>query len=184
MLRRGQVPEWASPISPINERVDDPRRWNPDVPFPDLAFGKFMSFQDKEGEVINLINRADPRSITDIIASVMDLDEDFVWLEAPNPRPQRMLNCGRRVKTILAILDTRTDPQQNTCIVFVDLRGLGLWPQWLIVPDGEFDATTFVDGLQIEFLEGWSVIVLGGQGRPQGGIARVRSGDLLEISDQ
>ena len=47
----------------------------------------------------------------------------------PTHRPTRMYWKGRRVNSVIAVVETYKHPPEESRIVVLDLRGLGLWPQ-------------------------------------------------------
>ena len=159
VLRRGQVIEWGSPLS---ERLLQPGRWQPATETPPPLHGRFLAFQTKEDVVIQIIARPDPRTLQQIAAAVMDIEDDDVWVLAPEPRPERLESCGRRVRSVIAVLDRTLDEPRAQTLIFADLRGVGRWVQWLLI-DGElFDPLPFIDGLQLVYCEGWSLVIQGG----------------------
>ena len=82
--------------------------------------------------------------------------------------------------TIVAVLDDRLARPNNSQIIFLDLRGVGAWPQWVIVQNHYFHLGEYLEELQIEVVDGFSVVY---GGRPEGrdGGIHVECGDLVEV---
>ncbi|CAE7193341.1 unnamed protein product [Symbiodinium sp. CCMP2592] len=107
IFQAGQVVDWCSPLS---ERLDTPRRWNPNAEMPQPRAG---------------------RSPLQIVSDAMDVDVEHTWILL-GPRPLFLPTCvesedGRW----LALEDERFDPEP-----FIDSLQLVHCPGWSIVIQG------------------------------------------------
>ena len=82
--------------------------------------------------MIQIIARPDPRTLQQIAAAVMDIEDDDVWVLAPEPRPERLESCGRRVRSVIAVLDRTLDEPRAQTLIFADLRS---WPVGTVAAD-------------------------------------------------
>ena len=46
-------------------------------------------------------------------------------------------------------------------VIFLDLRGLAMFPQWAVLTQPTFDPATYLAGLQFPDLVGWTTTVQG-----------------------
>ena len=63
----------------------------------------------------------------------------------------------------MAVIDYDWPMDDDAVIIFVDLRGLGLFMQWVRVPDMIFDPTAYYESLQLVELQGWTLTIGGGE---------------------
>ncbi|CAE7378412.1 grxB [Symbiodinium sp. CCMP2456] len=176
--RQGEVPEWASELS---TRMDDPGRWRPEVDHPQHLPGRHIEFQGEEQTFLHQLDRTvapDPQRMAD---HAFGTQQGEVWLRAPTQRPMRMYARGKRVHSIIAVLGTARYPRDSTRVVFLDTRPLGLWPQWVALAGDFMNPGAYAEGLQIPYVEGYSLIVKGGRRCRDGVRIRVLDGEVIEL---
>ena len=67
-------------------------------------------------------------------------------------------------------------------MVFLDLHGLGLFPQWVVLPGPFFNSAEYLEGiLQAPTVEGWTIVVEGGELLGDGTTLKVKDGETLNI---
>ncbi|CAE7254963.1 Pol [Symbiodinium sp. CCMP2456] len=177
-LRRGEVPEWATELE---DRLTDPTRWRPEVDHPQHLPGRHIEFQGEEQTFLHQLDRnaaPDPQRMAD---HAFGAHQGEVWLRAPTQRPMRMYARGKRVHSIIAVLSAARYPRDNTKVVFLDTRPIGLWPQWVAIPGDLLDPGAYAEGLQIPYIEGYSLIIKGGQRHRDGVRIRVLDGEVIEF---
>ena len=81
----------------------------------------------------------------------------------------------------IAVVETDSYDMRATTVVFADLRGVGLWPQWIALNQVSFDTVEYIDGLQLPRMQGWSVVIYGGRRRPEGHTLDVADGETLSF---
>ena len=123
--------------------------------------------------------RNDGRSLTTCAAEALDYAPGQCWTRTPDPRIASLALNGRRIWDQVAVLDGQDQYDQNSIIVFLDLRPLAHFPQWLQLPDNVFDARAYFDGLQIEVDGQWTLMIEGGEPLPEPHLLRVRDRETL-----
>ncbi|CAE7299602.1 unnamed protein product [Symbiodinium sp. CCMP2592] len=176
--RRGEAAEWASDI---DLRLDDPGRWNPQTSHPEPQRGRYIEFQAEEDRFLHAVDRHAARTPIQIVCAELNRTTNDTWLRAPTDRPRALCHFGQCVHTIVAVLSEARHPSTRFRAVIMDLRGVGLWPQWLAIEGDTMHPGDYIDGLQIPYREGYSVVVLGGQRTEDGVHLRVQDGELLEV---
>ena len=178
ILPRGAVVEWATDLE---NRLSSATGWNPDTEPPTSRSGRYLALQSEDNQAIV---QATANIATDPLLAAADalgLARGTVWLRAPTHRIERLCERGRRVRSTVAVVNAEAFPIRSTTIVFLDLRGVALWPQWVALPRPIFDAAAYVEGLQVEYQRGWSLVVYGGIRRPDGRL-NVDDGERLTVT--
>ncbi|CAE7722823.1 unnamed protein product, partial [Symbiodinium sp. CCMP2456] len=176
--RRGEVPEWATEL---DTRLADTTRWRPEVDHPQHLPGRHIEFQGEEQTFLHQLDRTvapDPQRMAD---HAFGAAQGEVWIRAPTQRPMRMYARGKRVHSIIAVLGASRYPRDRTKVVFLDTRPIGLWPQWVAVPGDFLDPGAYAEGLQIPYIEGYSLIIKGGRRHRDGVRIRVLDGEVIEF---
>ncbi|CAE7830408.1 Pol [Symbiodinium sp. CCMP2592] len=181
VLPRGQVVEWAGHLE---DRLDDPARWNPESEHPALREGRLISFQSATDQFMYKANRRDNMQPMQVATWAFNVQESQIWLRAPTERPHRLCWAGHRVHSVIAVVDRALFQPADTQIVFLDLRGIGHWPQWVAVQDHLFHAGLYVESLQIEVIPEYTIVVRGGTPHGNEGHVWVADGDTLDIHFQ
>ncbi|CAE7367133.1 unnamed protein product [Symbiodinium sp. CCMP2592] len=177
---RGEPAEWASEA---DLRLVDPARWNPRAPHPEVQRGRFIEFQAEEDRFLHAVDRNAARTPIQIACNELQRDSTTTWLRAPTDRPRHLCHFGQCVHTIVAVVSEIRHPTARYNAVIMDLRGVGLWPQWVAIEGNMMNPGEYVDGLHIPYPEGYSVVVLGGRKADDGIHLHVRDGELLEEED-
>ena len=178
ILPRGAVVDWATDLE---NRLSSAAGWNPDTEPPTSRTGRYLALQSEDNQAIVQATAniaADPLLAA---ADALGLERGTVWLRAPTHRIERLCERGRRVRSTVAVVNAAANPIHSTTIVFLDLRGVARWPQWVALPRPIFDAATYVEGLQVEYQRGWSLVVYGGIRRPDGRLD-VDDGERLTVT--
>eukprot|EP00439_Symbiodinium_sp_Y106_P033670 s652_g4.t1 len=142
IMPRGIVCGWSDELQ---DRVMRPDRWNPDIEPPCPVTGLHYVFQGAEDQVVQELDE-DKRSN-------MLLDNVGHGPLTPGLRALPSMAAVYGIK--LPCLMVRTSTTRTVSVlVFLDLRPLAHFPQWLQLPDTVFDARAYFDGLQIEDADG------------------------------
>ncbi|CAE7754403.1 Pol, partial [Symbiodinium sp. CCMP2456] len=177
-LRRGEVPEWATEL---DTRLTDTTRWRPDVDHPQHLPGRHIEFQGEEQTFLHLLDRTVPPDPQRMADHAFGASQGDVWIRAPTQRPMRMYARGKRVHSIIAVLGAGRYPRDTTKVVFLDTRPIGLWPQWVAIPGDFLDPGAYAEGLQIPYIEGYSLVIKGGRRHRDGVRIRVLDGEVIEL---
>ena len=178
VLPRGQVVHW---MSELDTRLADPGRWDPTTETPQPRPGRFIALQSEEEQYIHQATR-DQLPPLDVAATVFGHPAHTIWLRAPTERPTYLELAGRRIHSIVAVLEYEAHPMGQTTVLFLDLRGIGKWPQWLAISGRVFDPDAYVDGLQLPFIEEHSVVIYGGIPRGGGNTLLVEDGEVITMT--
>ena len=178
VLPRGQVVHW---MSELDTRLADPGRWDPTTEAPQPQPGRFIALQSEEEQYIHQATR-DQLPPLDVAATVFGHPAHTIWLRAPTERPTYLELAGRRIHSIVAVLEYEAHPMGQTTVLFLDLRGIGKWPQWLAISGRVFDPDAYVDGLQLPFIEEHSVVIYGGIPRGGGNTLLVEDGEVITMT--
>ncbi|CAE7763408.1 unnamed protein product [Symbiodinium sp. CCMP2456] len=112
----------------------------------------------------------------------LGMNIDSFWVKAPEERPRRLYHRGRRVHSLMAIVPGQDYRREDNWVIFVDLRCVGLWPQWVILSDDNFDAGQYIESLQLPFVSDFSLVVHGGRRRRDGRTVKIQDGELLVVT--
>ncbi|CAE7214421.1 unnamed protein product, partial [Symbiodinium sp. CCMP2456] len=159
LLQRGAVVDWPSPI---RDRFMDPDRWRPSTDHPPHADGKYIGFQSELEQHLHLINRQGERDPIEVASAAFDRPASSFWLRAPTQRPHRLYWNGKRLHSIIAVVPSSTYPRGTFKFVMVDMRGIGGWVQWVAVRGHSFDVGAYLEDIQVEYIQGYSLVVQGG----------------------
>ena len=103
--------------------------------------------------------------------------ETVVFL--PEEQTPHLAHAGRTIYEQVAVVGSSGADPSSLCIVFVDLRPLTVFPQWLQMTTDTFDPRTYIHDLQqIQGIEDWVIVVEGGEPM-RGGRLRVRHRETL-----
>ena len=178
ILPYGEVVDWASDLEP---RWARPQQWRPATEHPQHRAGRHIYFQTAQHDYFHQVNRLLDTNPTRVACAAFGLEEASFWLRAPTERPQGLYSIGRRVHSMVAVLDRNQHPPDRTKVVFLDLRGLGLWPQWAAVEQGVFHPGRYLEGLQIPYIPHFSLVVYGGRRHEDQGYLYINDGEVLRL---
>ncbi|CAE6942382.1 unnamed protein product [Symbiodinium sp. CCMP2592] len=178
VLHVDQHIQWASLIE---ERFDRPERWRPDTDHLEHQPGKHIFFQYEDMYHLHRVSGPHQPTPDLVAATAFARQLDEIWLRAPTQRPEGLYWRGHRVHSLIAVIDERTHPKQEYHVVHLDLRGIGLWPRWVAVEGRLFHPGDCLEQMNIEYVEGFSLVVKGGKKEGNDGWIRIRDGDLIEV---
>ncbi|CAE7461354.1 unnamed protein product, partial [Symbiodinium sp. CCMP2456] len=178
VLRRGEVVDWQGRLE---DRLQDPALWNPEVEHPAHVGSRFIEFQTVEETHLHSLQRQWEEGPKNVAVRTFGLDPDSVWLRSPRDRPKRLYKTGHRVYSLVAVLNESCHHQATTSVVFFDLRPIGQWVQWLAVEGERVHPGEYLEGLQLPVYEGFTLVVYGGQSQGEQGYLTIQDGEVLEV---
>ena len=174
VLPRGHVCEWQDDI---DFRLDDEDRWDPECTLPPDLLGWFVSYQSTEEQIIYEDDPDDPRRHTEVARDLFDVVH---FTRLPEEVPEHLAIAGRTIIQTVAVVDQDWPENDGSVYIFVDVRGLGLVPQWVRAVGAQFDPVAYFEALQLPEVDHWTLSIGGGE--PIGNnLLRVREGELLEF---
>ncbi|CAE7717929.1 unnamed protein product [Symbiodinium sp. CCMP2592] len=176
IVRPGGAPRWADEL---HVRTGDPTRWNPDVPLPAPVAGLHTVYQSADDQVLEEIASDDERPLEVAAEEALNYEHGEVWIVTPTERIGQLSHRGRRVWGQIAVLDGVEQHTPNEPVIFTDLRGLGLFPQWTQLSGSTFRPLDYYDTLGMPDLAGWAVMVEGGEPHADGATITVQPGEVL-----
>ncbi|CAE7701091.1 unnamed protein product [Symbiodinium sp. CCMP2592] len=179
VVRRGTLIQWASSIEP---RLALRANWDPDTPHPDHVGGSHIAFQTSTDQKLHRVLRDDLFTPLGVASEIFDREQQQIWVRAPTIRPVGLYWKGRRVHSVIAVVDAFEHPPIDSYIVTLDLRGVGLWPIWVALQQNCFFPGDVIEALDIHFCQGFSLVVTGGRKGRTPGLLYIQDGDLLEAS--
>eukprot|EP00439_Symbiodinium_sp_Y106_P029976 s4797_g3.t1 len=133
------------------QRLSEPRRWNPEAALPDPVGRLHTVYQSADDQVV---------------------EEIFL---------QMMKDHLKRVWGQVAVFDGVEQRDQDSVVIFLDLRGVAHFPQWAQIEGENFCPVSYFNDLQIGQPLGWSLMVRGGDPVMEGDTIRVHNGEVLEL---
>ncbi|CAE7677247.1 unnamed protein product [Symbiodinium sp. CCMP2456] len=178
VLRRGEVVDWQGRVE---DRLHDPALWNPETDHPAHVGSRFIEFQTTDETHLHPLQRQWQQGPMNVAVQTFGLNPENVWLRSPTERPKRLYKAGHRVYSLVAVLNESRHRQATTSIVFFDLRPIGHWVQWLAVDGERVHPGEYLEGLQLPFYDGFTLVVYGGQRHGDQGYLTIKDGDVLEV---
>ncbi|CAE7261007.1 RE2 [Symbiodinium sp. CCMP2592] len=166
----------------ISERFEDPMLWNPDTEHPANILGQYIEFQSAHANYLHRLHRRDDSTPMEIASEAYDMPPQAFWLRAPTERPERLCLRGRRVHSEIAVVEHAQHDREQAKIVILDLRPIGLWVQWAVADNGIFEPGIYLEGLQLEVVEGYSLVVHGGVKQRNRRLLKVDDGEVLNVT--
>ncbi|CAE7241226.1 Pol [Symbiodinium sp. CCMP2592] len=177
----GELCEWEDSLS---DRLTDPSRWDPRQHPPGLSRGSHVVYQTPEDQLVfEDLPDADQRR-NDLADLLMGFQPGQSWIVEPAQPLDDLTHAGRRIaKQIAMIPGPRSTPvdDPDAIVIFVDLRGLGMFPQWLLLPGPLFNSSEYLESIPAPSIEGWTMIVEGGELTAQRDLLRVQPGETLNF---
>ncbi|CAE7268693.1 unnamed protein product [Symbiodinium sp. CCMP2592] len=166
----------------LQTRLLDPTRWNPRLNPPGNSQIEHAVYQSPEDQLVyeEILGSDDLRE--DLAERIMLFSPGQCCTAEPTRPAEDLYHAGRRItKQIAVIPGPRSTPEDDpdTTVIFADLRGLGFFPQWILLPGPFFDSSEYLEGIQAPVVEGWTIMVEGGELTSQPEILRVNNGELL-----
>ena len=167
----------------LEDRLLHPLRWSPQVEPPSQVPGLHSVFQTSTEQIIDEIEEDDTRPLEVVAEEALGLEHGETTVFLPNDRMAHLSHAGRSIFEQVAVVPSGEVDPAGPCIVFVDLRPLTLFPQWLQMASDVFDPRAYIRDFQIQGSEDWVIVVEGGE--PQrGGRLRVRHQETLTFTLQ
>ena len=140
VVPRGRVCEWEDDLL---DRLDDDEVWDPECEIPSPVEGVFTLFQSTRDQIVFEEEPEQPRSYMDVARELFD---DVNYLKFPEEEPARLAHGGRYIYRSVAVIDRDWAEDEEVSFVFVDLRGLACFTQWVKVPGRIFDPGRLLRG--------------------------------------
>ncbi|CAE7349989.1 unnamed protein product, partial [Symbiodinium sp. CCMP2456] len=176
--RKGDECEWSDRLE---SRLLFPQRWNPAVDPPPPREGLHAIYQSQDDQAVQEICSDDEQSIEATAAEALELPTTDHWVTIPETKFFRLAHAGKRIWEQYAVLEGEPPEETERAVIFLDLRGLTHFPQWMQAPTKLFNPADYVQGLQLPRLRGWTLIVEGGEPIEDTGKISVRSGEVLTL---
>ena len=179
VVLRGTVIEWSGLL---RDRLDNPALWNPHTPHPSRGRRGLLAFQSPRDQYLHIARRGQDNSPAQVAAWAFGFAEGSFRLRVPTDRPARLNWAGGSVHSVVAVVPRTDGAPEDERVIFIDLRGLGHWPQWTTVEGQYFHPGRYVEALQIDVVDEFSVVVQGGRRHGSDGHILVQDGELIEIT--
>eukprot|EP00439_Symbiodinium_sp_Y106_P039594 s3300_g4.t2 len=163
----------------IEHWLTDVNQWNPHVePFGENP-GTCRVYHGPDEKCIYEPVAGDDRPHDVIAEDQIQLAEETTWTTSPPTAIRQLAHAGRRISQQIAVLEWEHAPMLEATVIFLDLRGLTYFPQWVVLPSDVFDPGAYVAGLQHPIIDRWTTTIEGGDPTPDGATVRVRHGETL-----
>ncbi|CAE7282967.1 unnamed protein product [Symbiodinium sp. CCMP2592] len=150
----------------LSERLEDPSHWNPMLNPPGTNDAPHVVYQSPEDQLVYYDIPGAEENRLELAESLLGYASGQCWICEPTHPAEDLTHAGRRVQKQIAVMpgprSTHEDDPDAT-VIFVDLRGLGLFPQWLLLPGQLFNSAEYLEGIQAPIVDGWTVVVEGGE---------------------
>ena len=172
---------WTTRIGP---RLEDPGLWDPDTPHVGHLPGSHLAFQTEDEQNIRLVTRDATYTPLAEASETFGRSRDHIWVRAPTERPRGLYWRGKRVHSVIAVVEQAEYPHETYSVIFFDLRGIGHWIIWVAIDTDFIFPGDVIEELRIPYLPGHSLVIQGGRRGSRPGMLYVRDGDVLEASLQ
>ncbi|CAE7037280.1 unnamed protein product [Symbiodinium sp. CCMP2592] len=180
-LYAGEPCVWEDELS---QRLTDPSRWNPRVATPEDDNNEHVVYQSPEDQLVYYELPGADAHRADLAEQLMGFPSGQCWVRAPDVPAVGITHAGRYISKQIAVNPgprrTQEDDPDAT-IVFLDLRGIGMFPQWVHLPGSYFNTTEYLEGIQAPTVEGWTILIEGGELTNDTEVLRVTDGETLNI---
>ncbi|CAE6948720.1 unnamed protein product [Symbiodinium sp. CCMP2592] len=176
VLREGARPRWKDEMV---ARVGDPQRWNPEAPLPYPVDGLHTVYQSADDQVVEEIHSDDERTLEVSAEEALRIEHGDAWVQVPEERIPHLAHRGRRVWGQVAVFDGIDQYAREEPVIFLDLRGLALFPQWTQLQGTVFKPMEYYEELDMPDVPGWTLMVQGGEPRDDGAHIDIKMGDML-----
>eukprot|EP00439_Symbiodinium_sp_Y106_P027480 s6819_g3.t1 len=122
-----------------------------------------LAFQSPRDQYLHIARRGQDNSPAQVAAWAFGFAEGSFRLRVPTDRPARLNWAGGSVHSVVAVVPRTDGAPEDERVIFIDLRGLGHWPQWTTVEGQYFHPGRYVEALQIDVVDEFSVVVQGGR---------------------
>ena len=177
ILRRGAVCDWA--VTELAPRFVDTTAWRPATDLPHPASGYHVVYQGVDDQVICEGYVPDPGGHEQRGARELEL-EGPCWALIPGEPPENLSHGGKIVLAPIAILQESEFDREEVTIIFLDLRQISFFPQWMALRgDPVLDPAAYLEGIQFPTVANWEVVVVGGDPIEGSNNLRVRDGEVV-----
>ena len=146
ILRRGAVCDWA--VTELAPRFMDTTAWRPATDLPHPASGYHVVYQGVDDQVICEGYVPDPGGHEQRGARELEL-EGPCWALIPGEPPENLSHGGKIVLAPIAILQESEFDREEVTIIFLDLRQISFFPQWMALRgDPVLDPAAYLEGIQ------------------------------------
>ncbi|CAE7475223.1 unnamed protein product [Symbiodinium necroappetens] len=152
---------------------------------PSSMIGKYVVYQSTSDQVVFSDYLSDEQNIVLMAEQLLNFDAGNCWIKMPDTPLAHLSHAGRNITKQIAVVEgPRHTPMVTLdhAVVFLDLRELGLFPQWIYLEDGFLDPTAFLDDIRFPAIEGWTVIVEGGDPCRPPPCLEARDGETLRFA--
>ncbi|CAE7596336.1 unnamed protein product, partial [Symbiodinium sp. CCMP2456] len=156
--------------------------WNPNTDHPNNMEGKYVAFLSETDQHLHKLSRVVDASPIEVASGAFGQRPEDIRLRVPIQRPHRLFWKGRRLHSVIAVIPNSTYPGDSYRTVIVDLRGIGGWIQWVAIRGEHFDIGAYLEDIQVEYVQDYSLVVQGGRRDRGPTILKVADGELLEVS--
>ncbi|CAE7419468.1 unnamed protein product [Symbiodinium sp. CCMP2592] len=170
--------------SPLQDRLTDPTQWNPRLNPPSTSSDPYVVYQSPDDQLVYY-------DLPDADAHRQQLAEQLMayrpgqcWTKEPQRTADALTHAGRAIRKQIAVIpgpQSTPEDDPDTTVLFVDLRGLALFPQWMLLPGQLFNSTDYLADLPVPVVDGWTVVVEGGARTEHAELLRVANGEMLNI---
>ena len=156
----GETVLWSTVI---DDRLQWPDLWDPDTPHPGHLGRSHIAFQTEAEQVVRPNVRGEQFTRLEAACELFQKEPDSIWVRAPTQRPRRLLWRGRRVHSLIAVVEQTAYPNQESAAITFDLRGIGLWVTWVAIRGEAIFPGDVIEAFGIEVIPGYSLVINGGR---------------------
>ena len=177
ILTRGSVCEWAT--SDLGPRLVNTTMWRPTTDMPHPVSGYHVVYQGADDQVICPGYVPDRGGHEARGARELEIDGPC-WALIPGEPPEHLSHGGQIVLAPIAILPEADFARDDVTIIFLDLRQISFFPQWMARRgDPILDPGSYLEGIQFPAIDGWEIVVVGGEPIEGNNNLRVRDGEVM-----
>ena len=154
ILGPGMEPRWCEAIQ---SRLQDPRHH---AALPQHLDGLHTVYQAADDQVMEEIHSDDERTLEVSAEEALKYEHGEIWVAVPEDRLVDLAHLGRRIWGQVAVLDGLEQRDPTAPVVFVDVRGLALFPQWTQLETTVFRPVEYYETLDMPPLRDWTLLVV------------------------
>ena len=166
----------------IGDRLQWPDLWDPDTPHPGHLGGSHIAFQTEAEQVARPTVRGEQFTPLEAACEIFHKEPESIWVRAPTHRPRKLSWRGRRVHSLIAVVEQSAHPNLESSAITFDLRGIGLWIMWVAKQGEVIFPGDVIEALDVEVLPGYSLVIKGGRKGYLQGMLYVQEREMLEAS--
>ena len=166
----------------LDVRMEQPARWRPTFDPPRQEEGLHNVIQSAHDQVVDEIEPLDLRPMEEVAGEVLGMAPNEITVFLPVERLPGLSHGGRSIWEQVAVLSNTAMPDTAAFVIFLDLRPLACFPQWVQTSE-IFDPKAYIEDLQIADFDDWVLTVEGGEEARRGKL-RIRHREVLIFSLQ